>query len=166
MRLETPRTIVRSWQQADIPAYARIVADPEVMRFIADGSVHTYAQAEIFVRTMMRAEQERGWILWAIEAKASGMMIGFCGFGLLDGKTDFGYRFAREAWGRGIATEVAQAVLNHGVQAYGLSNFTAMAFVENAASIRILEKLGFVFERSSRKYGKQVAHYRYGNNSA
>src|SRR5262245_53340493 len=43
--LETARTIVRGWREADIPAYAQMVADPDVMRFIGDGSVHTAAQA-------------------------------------------------------------------------------------------------------------------------
>jgi ribosomal-protein-alanine N-acetyltransferase len=161
MRLDTPRTIVRSWTPADIPAYARIVADPQVMRFIADGSVHTYAQAEVVVRTMMRAERERGWAQWAVDDKASGALMGFCGFGILDGKIDFGYRFARQFWGRGLGTEVARTVLDYGVNTYGLSNTTAMAFVENTASIRILEKIGFVFEQHSRRYGRKVAHYTY-----
>lgn len=166
MRLDTPRTTVRSWTLADIPAYARIVADPQVMRFIADGSVHTYAQAEIFVRAMMRAEQERGWALWAVDDKASEALMGFCGFGILDGKIDFGYRFARRFWGRGLGTEVAHTVLDYGVETYGLSNATAMVFVENTASLRILEQIGFAFEQYSRRYDRKVAHYTYSTRPA
>jgi RimJ/RimL family protein N-acetyltransferase len=47
--LETARTIVRRWREADIPAYAQIVADPDVVRLIGDGSVQTSAQATTFI---------------------------------------------------------------------------------------------------------------------
>ena len=59
MILETARTIVRGWREADIPAYAQMVADPEVMRFIGDGSVHTSAQATTFVHHMRQSPRAR-----------------------------------------------------------------------------------------------------------
>ncbi len=161
MILETTRTVIRGWTPGDIAAYAGIVADPDVMRFIGDGSVHTYAQAEAFVQNLIQVEQNRGWILWAVEAKANHELMGFCGFGMLENRLDFGYRFASAFWGEGLGTEVAQAVLDYGVQAYQLSHCTAMAFAQNVASCRILEKLGFQFDHYSERYGKQVVHYRY-----
>lgn len=161
MILETSRTIVRGWTPADIPAYAKLVADPDVMKFIGDGSVHTYTQAEAFVQNLIQVGQHRGWILWAVESKATGELIGFCGFGMLENKLDFGYRFAQAFWGQGLGSEVAQAVLDYGMKTYQFSHCTAMAFVQNAASCRILEKIGFRFERYSDRYGKQVANYRY-----
>jgi RimJ/RimL family protein N-acetyltransferase len=159
--LETARTIVRGWREADIPAYAQIVADPDVMRFIGDGSVHTAAQATAFVHHMRQQARERGWILWAVEAKATGTLMGWCGFGLREGQVDFGYRFAKAFWGQGFGTEVAQAVLAYGMTQYQLVPCTAAAFVENTASIRILEKLGFRVERYGEQYGKRVAYYTY-----
>ena len=65
MRLETARTIIRGWSEEDIPAYVQIVADPEVMRFIWDGSTQNTAQATAFVQNFIHKEQERGWIPWA-----------------------------------------------------------------------------------------------------
>ncbi|ETX05554.1 GNAT family N-acetyltransferase [Candidatus Entotheonella palauensis] len=62
MILETPRTMVRGWRETDIPAYTRMVADPDVMRFIGDGSVETSTEAADFARAMQHQSQERGWI--------------------------------------------------------------------------------------------------------
>jgi RimJ/RimL family protein N-acetyltransferase len=58
---------------------------------------------------------------------------------------DFGYRHSRHAWGRGIATEAARGALQYGITQLGLKQVYAMTHVNNAASRRILEKLGFRF---------------------
>ncbi len=161
MILETLRTIVRRWREADIPAYAQMVADPDVMRWIGDGSVHTAAQATAFVHHMCQQAQERGWIPWAVEAKATGALMGWCGFGLREGQVDFGYRLAKAFWGQGFGTEVTRAVLAYGMRQYQFGQCTAAAYVENTASIRILAKLGFRVERYGEQYGKRVAYYTY-----
>ena len=161
MILETARTIVRGWREADIPAYTQIVADPDVMRFVGDGSVHMAAQATAFVHHMRQQARERGWLFWAVEAKATGTLMGWCGFGLREGQVNFAYRFAKAFWGQGFGTEVAQAVLAYGVAQYQLVPCTAVAFEENTASIRILEKLGFRVERYGGQEGKRVAYYTY-----
>src|SRR5262249_7191655 len=81
------------------------------------------------------------------------------GLGLREGQVDFGYRFAKSFWGQGFGTEVAQAVLAYGMAQYQFVHCTAAAFVENTASRRILEKLGFRVERYGEQYGKRVAYY-------
>jgi ribosomal-protein-alanine N-acetyltransferase len=74
---------------------------------------------------------------------------------------DFGYRFAKAFWGQGFGTEVAQAVFAYGMAQYQLVPYTAAVFVENTASVRILEKLGFRVEHYGEQYGKRVAYYTY-----
>src|SRR5262249_32250382 len=115
MILETARMVVRGWTEADIPAYAHIGADPDQVRVVSDGSVHTAAQATVFVHHMRQQARERGWIPWAVEAKATGALMGWCGFGLREGQVDFGYRLAKSFWGQGFGTEVTQAVLAYGM---------------------------------------------------
>lgn len=87
--------------------------------------------------------------------------MGWCGFGLREGRIDFGYRFAQQFWGQGLGTEVAPAVLAYGMGQYQFAQCTAVAFIEDIASIRLLEKLGFQVERTGEYYGKRVAHYTY-----
>jgi len=59
----TERLLLRNWSMTDVDAYAGIVADPEVMRYIGDGKPRGRGHAEAFVRTMMRHQEERGWML-------------------------------------------------------------------------------------------------------
>jgi RimJ/RimL family protein N-acetyltransferase len=159
--LETARTIVRGWREADLPVYAHIVADPDVMRFVGEGSVQTAAQATAFVHAMRQHARERGWTCWAVEATATGTLMGWCGFGLRERQVNFAYRFATAFWGQGFGTEVTHAVLAYGVAQYHLVPCTAVAFVENTASIRLLEKLGFRVERYGGPDDKRVAYYTY-----
>ena len=60
MRLETERMIIRSWRESDVDEYAKIVAQPEVMKFISDGRVNDYATAEAFVLRGIEVERDRG----------------------------------------------------------------------------------------------------------
>jgi hypothetical protein len=57
---------------------------------MGDGSVQTFAQAAAFVHPMRPQARERGWLLWAVEAKATGTLMGWCGFGRREGQVDFG----------------------------------------------------------------------------
>jgi ribosomal-protein-alanine N-acetyltransferase len=107
---------------------------------------------------MCQQARERGWILWAVETKATGVLMGWCGFGLRDGHVDFGYRLAKAFWGQRFGTEVIRAVLAYGMVQYQFGQYTAAAYVENTASIRILEKLGFRVERYGEQHGKRVAY--------
>ncbi len=63
------------------------------------------------------------------------------------GEVDLGYRFFKDYWGRGLATEAARATLAYGVETLQLQRIIGIADVENRASIRVLEKVGFTFEK-------------------
>ena len=95
LHLETERLIIRNWRASDVKPYAAIVADPEVMKYIGDGKPRTYESAEVFVANMMQLYEERGWIRFAVELKERREFIGFCGFELLEGVLDYGWRYAR-----------------------------------------------------------------------
>ena len=159
MRLETDRLILRGWTDDDLDPYARIVADPEVMKFIGDGRVQGRDQAEKFIQAMRAYEQGRGWHLWAVERKADGQLLGYCGYGLLDDQLDFGWRLGREFWGQGYGTEAARAALDYGVAAYGFTEIRSVAYAENRASIRIMEKLGLRREGAGMRHGKALVYY-------
>lgn len=159
MYLQTQRLIIRSWQAEDVAPYARIVANPDVMRYIGDGSTHTYEQAQHFVHTMMAMERERGWIYWAVTCQTTLELMGFCGFGVMDEQLDFGWRYGKQYWGRGLGTEAAQAVLCYGIRTFGFQEVRAVAYTDNRASIRIMGKVGMHVDRFDSKYNQQVAHY-------
>jgi RimJ/RimL family protein N-acetyltransferase len=113
--IETSRLLLRPWRNEDLAPYARICADPEVMRYLSGAM--TPKQSEEQVSEFVCHWKERGLGLWAVEEKLSGTFIGF--IGLLyheewpegEHKIEVGWRLDRSFWGRGLATEGARASL-------------------------------------------------------
>jgi len=155
MRLETERLVIRSFELADVRAYAAIVADERVTRYLGDGRPYSYEAAEAYVLDCIRLESEVGMSRYAVEL--SDELIGFCGFKPDGNRIDFGWRYAHRYWGQGYATEAALAVLKYGNEELGLSGIVAGSYEANAASIGVIEKLGFrFFERTETDRGAVV----------
>ncbi len=160
MKLHTTRLIIRSFNEEDIPDYAKIVADPEVARFLGDGSPHSLSQATEYIVDVINREQKNGISRYAVQTKEDSQLIGFCGYKEIDDYTDLGWRYAQRAWGKGYGTEAALAVLDYGINQLELTNILAKSYLENAASLRIIEKLGFPrVERSQSKGQTIICHY-------
>lgn len=146
--IETERLALREWTPADAEPFFAWTSDAEVMRYIGDGKPWTdVARAREWLGRAVACYREQGFGRWAVVEKKGGRVIGSCGFGVLaeTGEVDFGYVFARDHWGRGYATEAARAALGHGFRSLGFKEVVANAVPENAASRRVLEKLGFEY---------------------
>ena len=106
--LETERLKLRMWRESDLDDYAELTADPLVMRYLQPGKPpFTRADAWRSMAFFMGHWQMRGYGHWAVEEKASGRMIGRIGFLNPEGWPGFeiGWTLARQAWGKGYATE-------------------------------------------------------------
>src|SRR5262249_33885673 len=112
--LETERLLLRAWRESDYEAYARICADPEVMRFLG-GKAYTRLEAWRHMAYIVGHWQLRGFGHWAVEEKATGAFVGRIGVQDPEGWPAFeiGWTVAKERWGRGYATEGARRVLEH-----------------------------------------------------
>lgn len=152
----TERLILRDWSLEDIAAYAAIIADPEVMRYIGNGMPRDRGQAEDFVRAMMHHQVERGWMRFAVEHAETGTLLGFSGFDDKNGPLDFGWRLGREFWGGGFGFEASAAALWVGRNTFGLTKITAQSFPENVGSVRIMEKMGMSLIGQREEQGKPV----------
>jgi RimJ/RimL family protein N-acetyltransferase len=151
---------VRSFTVADVPAYAEIVADPRVTKYLDDGSPHTFQEADAYIRDCIERDHATGISRYAVIRKRENDLIGFCGFKALQDYVDFGWRYAFHAWGQGYATEAALRIIDYGLIELGLRNMAAGAYVENVASIKIIQRLGFKHITSDRFYGRDtVRHY-------
>jgi len=147
--LETQRLLFRDHAPADLEPFCALETDPEVRRFVG-GTPRTRERAEEKFQAFLKPVQDRLG-LWATVYKPDDSYIGYCGvyphFGLkgpipLEGA--LGYTLARRYWGRGLATEAAEAFVDFGFDELGLQRIVAMVEVGNGASVRVLEKLGFV----------------------
>jgi RimJ/RimL family protein N-acetyltransferase len=160
--IETARLRLRTWREDDLAPYARICADPEVMRYLSGPMTRQHSEQQ--VSEFVRHWEERGFGLWAVEEKSSGAFIGF--IGLLyhedwsegNHRTEVGWRLARPFWGRGLATEGAMASLRYGFEEVGLDRIS-IAVPENLASRRVMEKLGMTLRGEIRFKGSDVVWY-------
>jgi RimJ/RimL family protein N-acetyltransferase len=154
-RIETDRLTLRRWKREDHAAFAEMCGDPEVMQFIGNGSVRTVEQAGQSIASFERDWDERGYGLFAVEERQTGSSIGFTGLswpGFLPEvlpSVEIGWRFARPCWGRGYASEAAIAALSFGVLELGITDIVSIYQIGNAASVRIMQKLGMVFDRKT-----------------
>jgi RimJ/RimL family protein N-acetyltransferase len=147
---ETPRLILRRHEAADFPAYLEMCADPVMSRF---SGLAPAGSEEAWMRLLRQAGH---WSLFgygfvAVEEKASGRLVGETGLGdfkrpfgsAFDDSPEAGWAIARWAQGRGYATEAAAAVLEWVESHLGIRRTVCLIHVDNEASIRVAEKLGY-----------------------
>lgn len=160
LTIETERLVLRQWSEDDFEAYARICADPEVMRYLG-GKPYTRAEAWRHMAFIVGHWQLRGYGHWAVEEKASGQFIGRMGFQDPAGWPGFeaGWTLARESWGQGYASEGARRMLRHAFTEMNREHVISLIHPDNKASIRVAEKLGETVEGETEVFGIGVLIY-------
>jgi RimJ/RimL family protein N-acetyltransferase len=144
--LETERLVLRDWTPDDAAEMFEICRDAEVMRYIGTGKPYkTIEEAEKFLHWAVAYQKENDFCRWAVVEKASGKIVGSCGFAYPHAtpEPELGYLFGRDVWGKGFATEAARAALDYGFEKLGFREIIAITDLENTASQRVLEKIGF-----------------------
>lgn len=149
MEIETGRLLLRGWRDEDRQPYARMCADPEVMRHLP-GTL-TRRESDDQIDRFIRHWSEHGYGLWAVEEKASSEFTGFVGLAYQkdwpagEHKTEVGWRLDRRFWGRGFATEAALASLRYGFERLKLPRIISICDPRNTASRRVMQKAGLTF---------------------
>ena len=157
--LETERLILREWTPEDAGVLFAMCGDAETMRHIGDGQAwQSIERAQVWLQRVSASYAERGYGPWAVVEKATGDVIGSCGYSFLTklSEIDFGYVFARPYWGRGFATEAARAAFRDGFERLGFTKVTANTDLEHHISRRVLEKIGFEYQGARRYEGDAV----------
>jgi RimJ/RimL family protein N-acetyltransferase len=159
--LETDRILLREFVLDDVEAFFRMVSDPDLTRYTGDGGKTLEEARKGLEERLFQDYRKYGYGRWAAVYKPTGQVIGFAGLKYLEdvGEVDLGYRFFKEYWGQGLATESSRAVLAYGFDTRRLQRIIGIADIENKASIRVLEKVGFQFEKFTTYRGHEVAWY-------
>ncbi len=146
--VETDRLIARYWRVSDAADAFAIYGDPEVTRNLG-GNAHdsSIEETEAWIVKKVETQTEnapRG--LWAVEERATGRVVGHAllEYATINGENriELGYAFAHSAWCKGYATELSHALLRVGFDTLGLDEIYGVVMPENAASRRVLEKIG------------------------
>jgi [ribosomal protein S5]-alanine N-acetyltransferase len=137
VRLETERLLLRPFVRTDAAEFARLAGDWAVASMTSDIPYpFSPAQAEGWLKPA------RGEVRFAVERQ--GKLIGGVGYyRRASGAAELGFWLGRPFWGSGYATEAGRAVVSYGFAHRRVPGFSSSRFVDNAASARVLEKLGF-----------------------
>jgi RimJ/RimL family protein N-acetyltransferase len=144
--IRTERLILRGWRDEDLDPFAALNAHAEVMRYMP----RTLSREESdSLAARIRAElASRGYGLWAVESPGEAPFLGFVGLSVPAFEAPFtpcvevGWRLAWRFWGKGYASEAARGVLGHAFGELGMRELVSFTTVENAASRRVMERLG------------------------
>ena len=144
-RLETERLILRDWRYDDLGELQQICSDPIVMATIGPAQDREATRASLD-RLMARAARD-GHTFWALERKADGRMIGFCGVATgtvphIEGDLEIGWRLASDCWGQSYVREAAEATLGWIAANRPGEPVFAITSVGNARSRGLMARLG------------------------
>ncbi|GAB2663021.1 GNAT family N-acetyltransferase [Vibrio panuliri] len=151
--LETKRLILRQWEDDDYPHFAKMCADPEVMKYfpatLSEQESHQLADR---LRALIDVN---GWGFWVVELKATGEFIGFVGLNALDGESgipgapmiEIGWRTVKKHWRKGYATEAAEQALRYAFFVLGVEQVYAFTPITNTPSQMVMKRLGMVNAR-------------------
>ena len=149
------------FREEDFEDYAAICADPEVMRYLADGRPLTRAEAWRQMAMILGHWQLRGYGIWAVEERASKKIIGRIGFFNPEGWPGFelGWTLGREYWGKGYASEGARRALHHAFTEMNRDHVISVIHLDNHGSIRVAERIGERLEGRTELFGHDVLIY-------
>lgn len=148
--LDTDRLILREILETDGEFILDLLNQPSFIKYIGDRRVRSVEGAGEFIKTrFMESYQQFGFGLWAVELKETCEPIGICGFVKRDSlpEADIGFALLPQFERKGYAFESAAATLLYGKERLNFNRVLAITSKDNFASGKLLEKLGFSFER-------------------
>ncbi len=167
LRLYTDRLYLRTPIPRDANALYDLFTDSEVMHGLGKEPVSAPAEARAIVEEWIAAWRTDALGPFVIETAATNEVVGQAGLMIFDtrgwtpsswaeagdhAQPELGWALIQAHWGRGYATEAAEAVIGFGFEALGLNKIHAAYFIKNPASARVIEKLGMTYEGHLREH--------------
>ncbi|MFI5707695.1 GNAT family N-acetyltransferase [Kribbella sp. NPDC051620] len=150
--LTTERLLLRPFRDEDLPAWAELNTDPEVIRYLG-GKPLSRAETDGIATAVNAQYEAEGTGFLAIERRSDGAFLGAAGLTHESWHPDdleLGWRLAREYWGNGYATEAAAAWLAYAFTELELPRVLASTDTPNTKSIAVMERIGMVFDHEAR----------------
>lgn len=144
--IQTPRLILRQWQESNTASFIQMCADDDVMRYFYKKL--NAEEATAFIQRLKDDIAKRGWGLFAVELKSTGEFIGFIGLHLhppefeMADAPEIGWRLLPQYWHQGYATEGAKAVLKYAFRKLRLEKVISFTATQNSASERVMQRIG------------------------
>jgi RimJ/RimL family protein N-acetyltransferase len=164
---QSNRLLFRQFTLDDAKLLVDLNSDPEVMKYLHEPET-TMENASQVLRDIILPQYERGLGRWAVFLKYTEEFIGWCGLKYLaeSNEIDLGYRFKKEYWGKGYATEAAKTCISYAFAHLNVQKIIARAHIDNSASLHVIEKCGMNFLREGIVDSCPVKTYELVNESA
>ena len=147
--LLTERLIIRCWKDSDIELFAQMNMDKEVMKYFP--KTLSYIETQERVEKIRSNIDEHNFGLYAVEYKTTEQFIGFTGFSTPTFEAYFtpcieiGWRYRKEFWGQGFATEAAKACLKYGFEVLNFDKIVSFTSTLNINSEKVMKRIGMTF---------------------
>ena len=157
--IRTVRLCLSALSLDDAPFILELTNEPSFKRYLGDKGIRSADDSIAYLRDVpLRHYADHGFGLFRVSLIGQDPAVGICG---LVSRSEFpapdlGFAFLRKHWSQGYALEASRAVLAHARGELGLTRVIAMADEGNVASTRLLDKLGFRFERMTRMPGETI----------
>lgn len=159
--LVTERLVLRRMTADDLGWLAELRSDADVMRYIGSAGAVPLEQTRERLDRYLACWATHGLGMFSVREDVDGSPVGWAGLQPLEGteEIEVGYAFGPPAWGRGFATEAARAVVRWGFEERSLARIVAVAYPENDASRRVMDKLGMRYEGTWLVHGVESVYY-------
>lgn len=154
--LETENLLLRQVNRSDAKDIFQHFSDKEVLRYHDLEAFTNIEQAKNLIASFYERFHNQQMIRWGIAKKEDNIIIGTCGYYNWiknSFQAEIGYELSQAYWRKGIMTEALTALIKFGFEKMELNRIAATVMLENSASMKLLEKLGFVPEGILREYG-------------
>lgn len=146
--LETERLRLRTWQEADTDPFAEMCSDPVVMRYFPD--VMTREKTRQLISRCIEKQEKDGFSMAPVEVISTGEFLGFVGLNTptyaaplpFEPCVEIGWRLKQSSWGKGYASEAANAWLRFGFETIGLDEIVAFTIPANEPSQKVMRRIG------------------------
>jgi RimJ/RimL family protein N-acetyltransferase len=158
----TPRLIARRLADTDFDVLCAMHRDPDVMARL--WGLRADERTRAYLAENLAHWAEHGFGLWTFHDRNTGAFVGRGGLrhAILEGRSEveIAYALMREAWGKGFATEIATACIDVAFHQLALRDLVAFTYPDHAASRRVMEKVGFQYERDIKYHDERHVLYR------
>jgi RimJ/RimL family protein N-acetyltransferase len=141
---QSPRLLFREFTVDDVQLLFDLNSNPNVIRYVHEPPPTVENTTAALQNIILPQYKLYGHGRWAVHLEATNEFIGWCGLKYIKGldEIDLGYRFKEEYWGKGYASEAAQATIDYGFNTLQLKRIIAKALPGNIGSLRVMEKCG------------------------
>jgi RimJ/RimL family protein N-acetyltransferase len=146
--ISTPRLLLRRWKESDAAVFVAMNGDPEVMKFYPRG--YSERESREMIERIESSFNKLGFGLFAVENRSTREFIGYTGFSVpafsswFTPCVEIGWRYRKEAWGNGYATEAARACLEHGFGELGFDKVFSFTSPLNVNSEKVMQRIGML----------------------